>query len=58
VCRRVQWLVGLLTFLLPCASQKFRAFLQPIHVYVGAMLFIFAVAVSYTGMTQMLMKNL
>ena len=52
--RVLQWLVGFLTFLLPFSSNKFRAFLKPIHVYFGVMLFIFGVAASYSGMTQIL----
>lgn len=52
----VQWLVGFLTFMLPFAKHNFRAFLLPIHVYVGAILFFFVIATSYAGMTQLLLS--
>ena len=51
----VQWLVGFFTFLLPFASENFRAFLKPIHAYFGAMLFVFVIAVSFAGMTEALL---
>ena len=54
----VQWLVGFLSFLLPFECKNFRRFLKPIHVYVGVMLFIFVIATSYIGMTELLLFNM
>ena len=54
----VQWLVGFLSFLLPCDCQTYRIFFKPIHVYFGVLLFIFVILTSYVGMTQVLLLNM
>ena len=50
----VQWVVAFLVFLLPCAKYNLRAFMQPIHVYFGVMIFVFVIATSFAGMTEKL----
>jgi len=50
----VQWLVGLLTFLLPWVKQNYRAYFLPFHVFFGVMTFIFVIASAFAGMTQVL----
>ena len=50
----VQWVVGFLVFLLPCAKYNLRAFMQPLHVYFGVMIFVFVIATSFAGMTEKL----
>lgn len=50
----LQWLVGLLTFLLPWVKHNYRAYFLPFHVFFGVMTFIFVIVSAFTGMTQVL----
>jgi len=50
----LQWLAGLLSFLVPFCRQSVRAFILPIHTFFGVVIFCFAVATAMMGITEKL----
>jgi len=57
-CLLLQWLVGLLSFLIPVCSQPVRAFILPIHTFFGVVIFCCAVATAMMGITEKLIWTL
>ncbi|XP_001376027.1 plasma membrane ascorbate-dependent reductase CYBRD1 [Monodelphis domestica] len=53
-----QLLLGFLTFLLPCTPPALRAFIMPIHVYSGLLIFGTVIAAVLTGVTEKLIFTL
>ncbi|KAK2501248.1 hypothetical protein MC885_013550 [Smutsia gigantea] len=50
----LQLLLGFFTFLLPLAPLSLRAFLMPVHVYSGLLIFGIVIATALTGVTEKL----
>ncbi|XP_044525735.1 plasma membrane ascorbate-dependent reductase CYBRD1 [Gracilinanus agilis] len=53
-----QLLLGFLVFLLPCTPPALRAFLMPIHVYSGLLIFGTVIVTVLTGVTEKLIFTL
>lgn len=49
----IQWFFGFGSFLMPFCSTKNRYLLKPLHVYLGCFIFMFSVATTLTGITQL-----
>lgn len=47
-----QFIFGLLCYLAPVFSDKIKAFYHPIHVYLGIVCFVMAIATSLIGLNQ------
>ncbi|XP_076020604.1 lysosomal membrane ascorbate-dependent ferrireductase CYB561A3 isoform X2 [Genypterus blacodes] len=50
----VQWLVGLLGFLLPCSPMELRKLLKPVHVWMGVSILTLSVAACISGINEKL----
>ena len=53
-----QWLVGLLSFLLPVVPAEVRARYKPLHVYWGMLVFVLAIGTCLTGITEKALFNM
>jgi len=54
----LQWLLGLLSFLVPLCGQSVRAVILPVHTFFGVVIFCFAVATAMMGITEKLIWTL
>ncbi|XP_035246201.1 cytochrome b ascorbate-dependent protein 3-like [Anguilla anguilla] len=50
----LQWLLGLAIFILPCSPAACRKLLKPVHIWMGSMIFIMAIASCLTGINEKL----
>ena len=54
----LQWTSGLVTFLWPGLASHLRAFLLPLHIFIGLTIFIMACATALMGLTEKAMFSL
>ncbi|KAJ8404521.1 hypothetical protein AAFF_G00337880 [Aldrovandia affinis] len=50
----LQWLLGLAAFIVPCSPMAFHKLLKPVHMWMGSMIFIMAIASCLTGINEKL----
>jgi len=54
----LQWVIGLVTFVMPFCSQPIRAFCLPIHTFFGVVIFGLGIATAMMGITEKLLWTL